>query len=76
MSDKPSYLSSTLSQILLAGVVGYVLVCGLLAFKGQPTESLAGLRWLVETSLVIYGYRKGVEAGKNGNPAPQPGGTA
>ena len=66
MAEQPSYMTSTTSQILIVGVVGYVLICGWMAVKGQVAEALTGMRWLVEAMLVLYGYRKGVEVGKNG----------
>ena len=73
MADRPSYFTSTTSQVLLLCVLGYLAVCLWMGWKGQLTESLAGVRWLLETALVLYGYRKGVEAATNGK-APTIGG--
>lgn len=65
--EKPSWQTSTTSQILVTGVSGYLIICLWLAFKGQLTEAMSGMRWLVETALVLYGYRTGIREGKNGN---------
>ena len=64
MNGKPSWQSSTLSQLLVVVISSYALGCLWLIVRGQP--GLEGLRWLVEILLPLYGVKRGVEAMKNG----------
>lgn len=73
--EKPSYVSSTTSQILMLACVAYVLGSLLLLGIGawQKDQALlstgtAGLESLVAAVLPIYGFRKGAEMPKPGSP--------
>ena len=70
---KPSYLSSTTSQIFLVTAVGYVLVALALAIlgilKNHPQYATAAhnsLESLLTFVGLLYGVRKGGEMVKNG----------
>ena len=61
-----SLFTSTTSLLLVVAFVGYELAALWLAYKG--TISIDALKYPVETLLILYGVRKGIEAGKNGGP--------
>ena len=74
MPEKPSYLSSTTSQLLVASVLIYGVGSVLLIWKGTLTN-LEALQWLINILLPLYAVRKGVEVVKNGHGQTLPGGT-
>jgi len=69
-TDRPSYLSSTLSQLLMVAGVGYVLVClagaGLSIWRNQP-ELLDAVVGKMEGLLLLligpYAMREGMRRG-------------
>lgn len=65
MSSKPSWVSSTLSQLLLLSVGGYLVGVMFLAWRGKA--DLSAFQWLVNVILPLYASRKGAEMAKNGN---------
>jgi len=71
---KPSYLSSTTSQLLVVGVFVYGVGGLVLIWKGTVT-SLEPLQWLINILLPLYAVRKGVEVVTHGNGQTPPGGT-
>ena len=74
MPEKPSYLTSTTSQLLVITVAGYLLGSLILVFKGGGT--LEPIKWLIEIILLLYGVRTGANAvmrtmgGANGTAKP------
>ena len=67
-----SWSSSTTSQILVISVLGYLAGALLLIWHGKI--GIEAIQWLLNIILPLYAVRKGVEAGKNGNAVPPPGG--
>lgn len=60
MPEKPSYLTSTTSQLLVISIAGYMLGSLLLIWKGGGT--LDPIKWLIELLLPLYGVRTGANA--------------
>ena len=69
MPEKPSWMTSTTSQILVGAIAFYGLGALVLVWKGSLTN-LEPFQWLINVLLPIYAVRKGVESGKNGNGVP------
>lgn len=74
MPEKPSYLTSTTSQILIVTVGGYVLSAAILAIIGGIKGNVnivaaaqSSLENLLTIILPLYAVRAGIKVGKNGN---------
>ena len=64
--EKPSYLSSTLSQLAVASVVCYLLGALVVTYK---TGDLTALKWSAEIFGAGYLAARGLK-GANGTPKP------
>ena len=73
---KPSYLSSTTSQILLGAAFAYLFGCLWVIVRGQPQEGITGLWRLFEAVFGAYAIRAGIKMGQNGGPPTSAGGMA
>lgn len=77
--EKPSYMTSATSQILIITVGGYVLAAVALVVVGGIKGDLnfvraaqGSLESLLTVVLPLYAVRKGIEAGKNGHATSPP----
>ena len=68
MPEKPSYLHSTTSQLLVMITAAYLGGCGWMLYKGENEIGMVGLESAWQLVLVIYGVRKlgDIAKGKTG----------
>lgn len=67
MPEKPSYLTSTLSQLAVASVASYLLGALFISYK---TNDISSLKWAAEIFGAGYLAARGLK-GANGNGTPQ-----
>ena len=66
MPEKPSWQSSTLSQLLVIAIALYGVGAVALIWRGE-IKSLEPFQWLINLLLPLYGVKRGLEAMGNGN---------